>query len=288
MSELKPESIITFLGFKPEEIKSEEDFKTNFEKEFGRKSQLMQDKDFTSKIFGQRVGSIENRFLSNVKKMGIDIPKEELKDKPVEEIMEIALLKIADTNKRAMDELEKQSKGTTDEQVKQWKDKYKSVEDKLKETEGLLSKTATDFEGYKKDTANKFKETTLNRYKNEALGKVKFKQNATEVEKKGFMTILADKYDFDLDENEQFFVKDKKSGQRIPSSKVTGQFKTAEEILNEELIANKLAEINPNGGQRVVYSTQSNPNGNSAPVTNPLKFNKRFQEAGGQVQKIGI
>lgn len=281
MSDLKPEALLEYLGFKPEEVKDLDTFKKSFDTEFGRKAQLINDKEFVGKIFGQRVGSIENKFKSIVKKMGVELTDEEVKGKSVEEIQEYAMLKIADINKKAMEDLEKSSKGSKDEQVKEWKDKYTALDSKFKDTQSLLEKTSSDFEGFKKESAGKFRESTLNRFKNDAFGKIKFRQNATEIEKKGFMSVIADKYDFDLDENEQFFIKDKKSGNRIPSTKVTGQFKTAEDVLSEELIANKLAEVNPQGGQKAYKAPEvSGPIGgqtqeNQAGAKQPV-YSKRF------------
>lgn len=249
MSELKPEAILSFLGFKPEEIKTEEDFKSTFETKFGVKDQLINDKEFVGKIFGKRVGSIDTAAKSGFKKMGVEFAKEEVDGKPVEEVIEIGLNKIAELNKKAMEDFEKTSKGTTDEQVKEWKNKYKALEDKYKDTEGLLSKTAQDFEGYKKQTANQFKAENINRYKKDVIGKLEFKQDINPVEKIGFESLLDSKYEFDLDENQSPYIKDKKTGERLKSKKTIGTFMTAEEVLQEELIANKLAKINPSGGK---------------------------------------
>lgn len=276
MSELKPEAILTFLGFEADKNKTEEEFKANFETKFGIKDQLLKDPAFTGKIFGQKIGSIEAKVKSNAKKMGVEFTPEEIKDKGVEDILELSFTKIADMNKKAMDDMEKASKGTVDEQVKDWKVKYKSVEDKLKDTEGLLVKTTNDFDGYKKEQVTRFKSENINRFKKEVIGKLEFKQDISPVEKMGFETVLDKKYEFDLDENQTPFVKDRTSGQRIPSKKVTGQFMTADEILQDELIANKLAKINKNGGQPASQPAgQPIPQG-TEPVRNPLQFHKNF------------
>ncbi len=248
MSELKPESILTYLGFEADKVKTEEDFKSQFDTKFGVKELLLKDPAFTGKIFGQKIGSIEAKVKSNAKKMGVDFTPEELKDKGVEDILELSFTKIAAINKQAMDDLEKASKGSVDEQVKTWKDKYQSVESKLKDTEGLLTKTSTEFEGFKNEQVTKVKTDTILNFKKSAIGKLEFKQDITPVEKMGFESVLNDKYVFDLDETGSPFVADKK-GQRIPSKKTTGTFMSADEILQEELIANKLAKINPSGGK---------------------------------------
>lgn len=249
MPELKPESILSFLGFKAEEIKSEDDFKTQFEAKFGIKDQLLKDPAFTGKIFGQKIGSIEAKVKANAKKMGVEFTPDEIKDKGVEDILELSFLKVAELNKKAMEDAEKLSKGTADEQVKAWKDKYAQVDAKAKEWEGMATKTATEFDAFKKEQATKGRIDTINSFKKNAIGKLEFKQDITPVERMGFETVLNEKYEIDLDDNSNPFPKDKKTGQRIPSTKVTGQFKSFDEILQEELVANKLAKINAQGGK---------------------------------------
>lgn len=282
MNELKPESILTFLGFKAEEIKTEEDFKTQFEGKFGIKEQLAKDPTFTSKIYGQRVGSIEAKAKSGFKKMGVEFAPEEIKDKGVEDVIEIGLLKVADLNKKSMEDLEKSSKGSVDEQVKEWKEKYKSIQTKLEETEGLLNKTSTDYEGFRKEVLNKSKSDNITRFKKDVIGKLEFKQDITPVEKVGFEALLSSKYDFDLDEQENPYVKDKKTGQRIPSKKVTGQFMTAEEILNEELVANKLAKLNKDGGKPAPKTSQFDlGGGNTGQPSKTLFIHPSARKAAG-------
>lgn len=51
MSELKPEVILTYLGFEADKIKTEDDFKTQFEGKFGIKETLKKDPSFTAEIF---------------------------------------------------------------------------------------------------------------------------------------------------------------------------------------------------------------------------------------------
>lgn len=246
---LKPESILTYLGFKAEDIKTEDDFKTQFEGKFGIKEVLKKDTSFTSEIFGKRVGSIDSKLKSSAKKMGVEFTKEEIEGKQVEDVIELSFNKIAELNKKAMEDLEKSTKGTVDEQVKTWKEKYTQVEAKSKDWEAMAGKTAAEFDTYKKAQVTKSKEDTIMNFRKNAISKLEFKQDITPVEKAGFESVLNSKYDFDLDETQTPFVKDK-SGNRIASKKQTGTFMTADEILQEELIANKLAKINPQGGQK--------------------------------------
>lgn len=284
MSELKPEAILTYLGFEADKIKTEDDFKAQFDSKFGVKDLLLKDPAFTGKIFGQKVGAIETKIKSNAKKMGVEFAPEEIKDKGVEDILELSFQKIADLNKKAMEDIEKTSKGSVEEQVKVWKEKYQATESKLKDTEGLLTKTSSEFEGFKKDQQVRAKNEAINNFKKAHLGKLEFKQDITPVEKMGFESVLAEKYEIDIDEAEGPFPKDKKTGQRIPSKKQVGKFMSFEEILHEELIANKLAKINPAGGKPAPKYGQppvAAAEGHQ-PAAKPLYINPRARAAAAQ------
>lgn len=285
MSEIKPESIYSFLGFKPEEIKTEEDFKNQFESVFARKESLLKDPEFTNKIYGQRVGSIETKAKSWFKKMGVDFNNEETKHKQIEEILELGFNKIADLNKKAIDDLEKSTKGTVEDQVKEWKDKYSTIQNKLKDTEGLLQKTTGDFDIFKKDLILKEKNNKLDKFKTELFSKLEFKQDITPIEKKGFEFDLQSKYDFDFDESDSIFVKDKKSGNRIASKKVTGKFVEPLELFNDELIANNLHKKNKDGGKPLNKAIQI-PSNNNPQSTNGLYIHPSALSASQSAVKV--
>lgn len=281
MSELKPEAILAYLGFEADKVKTEDDFKTQFEGKFGAKDALLKDPAFVGKIYGQKLGSIEAKVKANAKKMGVEFTSEEIKDKGVEDILELSFTKIAALNQTAMEAAEKASKGSVDDQVKTWKDKYQSVESKLKDTEGLLAKTSTEYEGFKKDAVVASKTRIITGFKQDALKKLEFKQDITPVERMGFESVLNDKYIFDLDDTQAPFVANKKTGQRIPSKKQTGTFMTADEILQQELIDNKLAKINPNGGKPVHKYGQAPVNQGEQPAAKKLFIGSRAMRAAG-------
>lgn len=248
MSELKPEAILEYLGYKVEDIKTVDDFKAKFDTEFGRRETLLKDPKFVNEIYGKKVGSIEAKVKANAKKMGVEFTPEEIKDKGVEDILELSFTKIAALNQKAMEDAEKASKGTVDEQVKSWKDKHQALESKFKDTEKLLTNTSTEFDTFKKEAVVAQKTRTVNQFRQAALGKLEFKQDITPLERAGFESVLNEKYVFDLDDAGKPFVANKK-GERIPSKKVTGQFMEAEEVLQEELLANKLSKLNKDGGK---------------------------------------
>lgn len=275
MSTIKQEDIFEFLGVKPETI---EDFKKAFETEFIRKSLVTTDKELTGKIYGSRLGSLETKAKSITKKYGLELLPEEIKDKQVEDLLEMSFAKMAEANKKAVEELEKQLSGTKEDVAKSWQEKYTKVEQKSKDLESLLEKTSSDFEGFKLQTTKERKSDKLNIFKEQALSKLKYKPGIKDVEKIGFITMLDQKYDFDIDEKDNSFFPKDKGGNRIPSAKTTGKFKSVEEIFEEEGISADVVQIN-NVGTTTKPIVNNQVISDNKTIALPQMFGQRFQNA---------
>lgn len=263
---MEAKEIIEYLGFDPAKITDLDTFKKEFEPEAGKPVFIRADKVKESHIFpsltGEILGSTLTKVKSTAKKYAVDLTADDLKDKKLDDIIGLVFEKQAVLNKTIVDELTAKAGQGNDEKVKAWEEKYQKVEAKLNDTKSLLEKTAAEYTGFKDQAANQLKSFKLNSLKDDVFKKLKFRQNITPLERTGFNATIAEKYDFDLDETENFFVKDKRTGSRIPSAKVTGKHKTAEEILEEELISLGLNEKTPAGGQRVGFTgfqSQENP-----------------------------
>jgi len=135
-----------------------------------------------------------------------------------------------------------------DDKVKELQTKYEKASQKSKDYESLLAATKTEFDGYKEKTAFEIKNKTLSIHKKEVFDKAKFLPDTNEYTRKGFLDSFQEKYKADLDENEKLIVFDL-AGKRINSTKITGTFKTLEEVLEEELVKAKLSPLNQDGGK---------------------------------------
>jgi hypothetical protein len=252
---IEAKEILDYLGFDSAKISDIDTFKKEFEPEAGKpvfvRSGDIKKSHVYSSIVGELTGSIQTKVKAIAKKFAVDLTKEEIEGKQVEDIVALVLEKQAEGNKSIVDELTSKVGLGNDEKVKEWQDKYSKIESKFNDTKSLLEKTNSDFNSYKETAASQLKNQKLDIYKKDVFSKLKFKQNATELEKIGFNAKISEKFDFDLDENDSFFVKEKKSGARIPSTKVTGQFMSAEEVLEKEIVELGLFEKTPTGGVRV-------------------------------------
>lgn len=265
---LEAKELIEYLGFDASKITDIESFKKEFEPEAGKPVFIRADKVEHSHVYpniaGKLLGSIQTKVKSIAKKYGVDFDPEELKDKKVEDIFELSAEKIAGSHKAIIDELnEKVGKGN-DERVKEWETKYQKLESKYNDTKSLAEKIGSEFEGFKGTAAQQLKNYKLDIVKKDIFGKAKIKQNASELELLGFKTKFAEKYDLDLDENENVFIKDRKTGTRIQSKTKASDFADPVEVINEFVVEIGLHEKNPAGGKTVF-----NPNTGNQGQFNP-------------------
>lgn len=242
--------IFDYLGVKPEDIKTIDDFKTTFDKEFLRPSAISEDSEPVKKIVGKLFGTLENEIkkVAKAHELDVDFDADELKGKKVTEKLKFVFSKYDEKNNTVIEDLKTKASLGNDDKIKDWETKYGKLENKFKDVDNLLKKTSTDFDIYKVEADTKIKSVKLDVHKKDALSKIKFKPDISEFEKKGYLSTIAEKYDFDFDENENFVIKDKK-GSFIQSGKTTGTFKNPLEVLEEEAVAGKLFLINKDAGK---------------------------------------
>ncbi|MES2592395.1 MAG: hypothetical protein V4608_10950 [Bacteroidota bacterium] len=250
MIELK--DISEYTGIKFEDLKTVDEFKAAFDKDFIKQSAITEESEPVKKILGKVFGTLENDIKKVAKgfELDIDFESDDFKaNKKVNDKFKFVLGKYDEKNKATIADLTAKAGLGNDDKVRELQTKWEKATQKAKETETLLNSTKTEFEQYKTNTVNEIKTKTLSSIKKEIYAKAKFLPDANEFTKKGFLTSFEEKYNFDLDENENPFITTKK-GEKIISSKVAGAFKTPAEVLEEELISAKLYVLNPAGGQK--------------------------------------
>lgn len=253
--------VATFLGYKEDQFKSLDEFKSAFESEFLRASTINEDSEPVKKILGKTFGTLENEIkkVAKAHELDIDFDADDLKGKKVTDKLKFTFSKYDEKKQSVISELEKKASLNNDDKVKEWETKYSKLENKYKDVDGLLKKTSEDFEGFKQTSEKTIKGVKLNIHKSDLYEKkAKFLPEVNEYAKKGFITAFEEKYSIDLDENDNAVILDKK-GQRIPNPKVTGSFYEPHELLTEEMIKAKFYALNPNPGkgQTAVTFTQT-------------------------------
>ena len=265
--------VAEYLGIDAEKIKTLDEFKSTFDKEFLRASAITEDSEPVKKILGKTFGTLENEIkkVSKSFELDVDFDAEDLKGKKVTDKMKFVLSKFDEKNKSTIADLTAKASLGNDDKVKEWEQKYEKLNKKYSDTDGLLKKTSEDFEGFKLNSLKEIKGVKVGIHKAEIFGKAKFSTDVNDYAKKGFLNEFESKFSLDLDENEKVVIVDK-NGNRIPNPKVTGSFYEPLDLLTEETIKAKLYPLNVDAGKKVVNKFEV-----KQPALNPNSIDAKKQ-----------
>lgn len=243
---IESKDLIEYLGFKPEEVESLDDLKSKFSTDFIRKDAVVKDKDLVSQVTGKVIGSITTKLNTVVKDLGFELDENEIKGKKIEDVIGVFGNKAKDHYTAKITELESlASANNKDEAVKEWENKFKKIESKYNDTVNLLNTTKADYESKIQSYEGEKVAFKINHRKSEALKSVPFKDGLTELERKGYMSILDEEIGVELDETGVPYPISKKDKSRIPNPKVSGTFMDFEDLFTQKAIELKLAKVTP-------------------------------------------
>lgn len=230
-----------------------EAFEEHVQKTFVARKLAASDPDIVKSVTGNRFGAFSTLQKRQFKELGIELNDDEIKDKKEEEIFQLGAQKI----KEKLTALEEASKGSSDEKVKGYVTKAQELEQKWKEENLLRTNLAKQMEEKEAEWGNKFKTIKLDTKLSEIKKRVPFSDEAAkdEIKLAGFDFVLGQKYAFDIDENDEPVVKDKKTGERIRNEKNT-DFETVENILLREAKAANMLKLNNSTGGANAQQTQ--------------------------------
>jgi hypothetical protein len=251
------EAVAGYLGINAEDLDGfKESFESqfirranveSFESQFIRRANVKDDPELAGSITGKRLGSLETTVKQIFKKSGFDLADIDTKGKKLEEVIEAGLGHVTNAFGDKIKGLEDAVTHTDDEAFKKLENKFSKQSSRLLEVEGLLTDTRGKYEGALKDKETAVKSIQINTLKRDALSKIPFKSDLTDLERTGFNTVVNSKYKLDVDDTGSLMVMDA-TGSRIPNPQVTGTFMGLEDVLKAEAIANKLYKLNDNGG----------------------------------------
>jgi len=260
---IESKEILDYLGLS--DVEKFDDFRSKFEPVYIKKEKAADDKEIVNSIVVKSIGKVtaltQSALISDIKTMGVDLSKDELKDMPIEKAVEYGLKKVNDFYSSKISELQKGA-GSGDEKVKEWETKFTKLQSKYEQEHNLFEQTKQTIEQERQGWQNEKKGIKLTSKVGDALKAIKWKTGATEIEKKGFLALVNEKYKLDLDEKDDLFIADIQ-GQRIPHPKKHGEFKGINEILEEEGKAANVWEGNPIAGragtpQKPIHQNGSN------------------------------
>lgn len=237
--------VTSWLGI---EAADQEKFKEEFSKKYHTIEGIVKDPELLKKVTGNTLGNIHTAINRIGKAHGVEFTKSEINDKPVEEIVDLFLKKKDEFYQSKLSEVEKLASSGTDEKIKEYASKYEKLEGKLKDTDSLLKKTAEEYEGYKKQAADQIKGVKLNYAKSQVWTGASFAPGTDPLKIKGFKADFSEKYQIDLDENDQVFIADLQ-GKRIQNPAKHSEWLSPGEVLNMEIEKAGIGIKNPKAGQ---------------------------------------
>ena len=248
---IETKEIIAFLGFKEEEVPTLDALKAKFEPEFIRTSAINAELEPVKKLIGEVYGSVNTDFQKIAKANEINIEDiEEWKNAKVKDKLKILTTEISKKKDSIIEDLTKKASLNNDEKLNEITTLLEKEKQKRKEIDGLLKQVSTDFDAYKVTATDQLKNIKSNTLKNGALSTVKWKDGITELEQEGYNSIINKKYKFELDETGTKLEAKDSEGKQIPNPKVTGTFKTVEEVLVEEAVKLNLYKLNSDNGKK--------------------------------------
>lgn len=231
-------ALFDYLGLDATKINSVDDFKTNHDTAFIPMASAENNPDVIKRVSGKIIGSLQTKMGQHFKSRGIEFKPEEIKDKILEDIVDLGLNKMTELSTKALTEMEGKL-GKPSEQLAELQGKYGELEKKLKDKDTAILNVQTEFDGFKTQVFTEKKQGKVKQYKESAWGDFKWANGLNELMKEGFQSSIEKKYQVHLDENEEPYVTDIK-GERVKSTKKSGDFKSLNEVLEEEGMAAKV------------------------------------------------
>lgn len=246
---VKKEDAITYIGYTDAELEAFENidaFKADYDSKMIRRENALKDKEFKTKVTGELLGSLTTKAKSIAKSFGVEYQPDEIKDQPLEKIIELGYSKITTASTKALEEVNAKIGAKPDKLVQEWEEKYNKLNVSFEDTKKLLDGTKNEFNSYKEKTAAEIKNSKLTFQEEQEFSKIEsmFKPNINEVEKIGFRSAIKAQAKFDFDESGKMIVTDLE-GHLIPNKSKHGEFMKPDEYLKEAGLKLGVIPTNP-------------------------------------------
>lgn len=239
------EKIQEYMGIKAD---TTEGFIEEIGKKYYTEDQIFKDPDTKTKMFGRAFGSATTGVKQLFDSEGIELSGDDLKQ-PIEAVVKTGMQKIREKFAAEKAELERTAGLTADEKIKEVSENLTKAQAKVKDFEQLLKQKATEFENLTANNKNELKKFKLSSINKDVTGSVNWNPDVDEYKKKGFLVTLQERYDIDLDENDEPFIVDKTTKSRIKAEGSHSSFMTPHEVYKMESVKAGLAAVNKNSGK---------------------------------------
>jgi len=243
---IKPEEALEIVNFlNLNEAENLEEAKEKFQENWVNSKEL-------SEKLGKINGTIAHVAKRAFEPFGVTLTEEDFKDKKAQDVLRMASERAREAYEKQQEEWQQRAdKSGSEELVKEWEKKHKSLERKLTEVDTARQEAINQFEQFKIKIADEQKQSKINHTFEKELSAIKLDPSVNEFTIKGFKATIGEKYAIDLEDDGNIFVKDKKSGERLKSKEKAGSFLNLSDVLLAEATAAGIIQKNPSAGQRV-------------------------------------
>lgn len=274
--EIKAQDLLNLLGLPAEEATNLDAIREKFEQTYVPLEALKDPKNphaaqlapaFVGKVTGVTATTLKRK----LKAYGLDLTAEEMKDKPLEQLVEMGMEKLAESQSQKLRSLEDQLSQSSDQKTQELTNKLEKLQAKYQDTTSLLEQARQQYETERGTWESQLKGQKLEWARAKAHESIKWRPDIKEVERDGYFARLQRDYKLELDESGRLEVLDA-SGKRIPSTRQAHSFKTYDEVLEESGKSLGVWSENPQAGKPVsgtpsylVPASGGNPNNYTTP-----------------------
>lgn len=247
MADLNIDKIKEYTGI---DASTDEEFIEQFGKKFYTKDQIFKDEETKNEFFGRAFGSATTATKKIFESMGVEITGDDLKN-PIEKVVQIGLQRVNERFDAEKQELQKTAGLTADEKIKEATETIEKLKLKNKDYENLLSESNSKLTEIENNYKSARKNDKLQFISSNINNSIKWNPDKDEYSKRGFITMMNEKYKIDLDENDEPYIVEAQSGSRIKSEGTHSEFLTPQQVYEMEALKSGMAAVNKNAGKQV-------------------------------------
>lgn len=263
---LDPEKIKTLTGIS---VDTDEDFQKEFSKKYYTEDQIFKDPVTKKQMFGRAFGSASTAIKQIFEEDGIELTGADL-EQPIEAIVKLGRDKFKERFALEKTELEKKAGLTSEEKLKELNDALSKRDQKIKDLEKVAKERALSLEQKESEFKGELKNHKIKSKKKDAVGSITWNPDKDEYARKGFLVEMDEKYVVDLDENDDAFIADRKTGARIKADGSHSTFMSVEEVYKRDAVKAGLMAINKRAGAPALPAKERETTTPTAkPVTSP-------------------
>lgn len=264
---MEAKEIINFLGLELEDPDNAtiDDLKEQFHQKFTTYEDAKQDAEIGKHHVGKRMGSATRELIRKAKDAGVEFEDGELKDDngnelPVEELGKKTIDKINKGYEEKIKELKESKSKTDDKKAQDLEKRLEEANKQWNEDKQMLEETKQELEKERQDKQNQIKNFKINDQLSKIKKGVNFVDDMKPVHEKGLHQELNEKYQFDLNENDELVVTDKE-GNRLKSKEKAGEYLQPQDVIQQVAHENGLLKENNGGDKGGGQPTPAQPSG---------------------------